>query len=61
MAPPAPPALPPSPAPRAVLRGHRADVQCLAALPRELSARARALGGSAALEGTGMDLLLASG
>jgi hypothetical protein len=60
-APPPTAPLPPSPPPAAVLRGHRADVQCLATLPRGLSARARALGGAAALEGTGMDLLLASG
>jgi hypothetical protein len=43
-----------------VLRGHRSDVQCLAVLPRRLSALARG-GAAAALEGTGMDLLLASG
>jgi len=56
---PARPPPPPPPPPAAVLRGHRADVQCLALLPRRLSALAR--GGAATLEGTGMDLLLASG
>jgi hypothetical protein len=49
---------PPPPSPAAVLRGHRADVQCLAVLPGLLSALAR---GGVEDGATGMDLLLASG
>lgn len=61
MAPPTAPPPPPPPPPAAVLRGHRADVQCVAVLPRRLSALARGGAGAAALEGSAMDLLLASG